>query len=369
MIKKILALILAAALALSLVACGDVEEPAVEGGDGADNAAVTDSGDASVPDDAAAPDAAASPDETVPEETPVENAEDVPAADGEVPEVNLYDVRNMNCLGTALYESQTVRTTWQWLESDRTVDSVDVFEFYYQDNGYPAMQAAYHNDESGDSETMLLAGDNYAASYDEYIGFNKTLTVIPTPYYEGQLDAFWDQICPNPDYEVLTNTSVQDGATVFETFSYDEEYGENYTRGLYYLDGKGRIIYKELTTYLVEENAEIDAYLPYGIDEAPIMYIDTYTVEYGVDRQLDLSTDKRLTEGDTCEVTVHIVEGDYTETQTVNVVKDALLMVMNSYSVYETFTDEAMTDIFDIAEDMTGDTLEIWARNPDPGVG
>ena len=344
MIKRLFVIILAAALALSLAACENVENP-------------------ESPESGSNPPAISESTENGGDTQP--EGEETPEPEAPPAEVTVESIRNGNYIGDLLYNAGTVSLTYTALDSDGSVHGTNNIEFYYLDSGCPAIQNAFSSDEVGSAETMVLAGDGFAASFDIYTGFSKGITVIPTQYYEAQIEANWDMLYPEETYETITAVSEQDGATVVETFNYNEEYGEDYKRALYYLDGDGRIIYKEVTRYLVTEGAEIDPALPYGTDEAPVMSVDTYSVQYGAERVLNLTTDRELTEGDTCELTVHIIDGDYTETQTLNVAKDASVTVMDRWSVYETFTDEKMEmdDIFDMSG-LSEDSLEIWARNP-----
>ena len=72
--------------------------------------------------------------------------------------------------------------------------------------------------------------------------------------------------------------------------------------------------------------------------------------------------------GDVCEVTVHIVNGEETETQVLNVAKDAMLMVMSAAPdtqesdvvVYNFYADEGLTEFIDLV-DLSGTTAEVWA--------
>ena len=348
MIKKFFAIVVTAALALSLAAC----DSGVTDGADVTTAAPAIESEPIVSGDAALGDAADVPD-----------SEDVPAPDDAVPEVTVDSIKAGSNIIEILKNTDTVVVDATALNSDNTVYGTTHYEFYHLESGMPALQTVFTSDEVGSTESMVISEDGTAASYDVYTGYSGTVTVVPTKYYEDQIDANWAMLYPD-ETEVVIDAAMQDGAVVVTTFSYDETYGEAYRRGLYYLDTEGRIVYKEVTSYLVTEDAEIDPNLVYGMDTAPVMAVDTYSVSYGADRTLDLSTKQDLTEGDTCALTIHIVDADGEETQTLNVVKDAFVVVMADGAVYETFTDEAMTDVFD-AEDMSGDAVEIWARSPE----
>ncbi len=358
--KKFLSLLIAATFAVSLTACSD---NAGDTGSAENTSASAEIGET-------AADTEANTDADVSESSEISDPESQPEevpADTDQPEtwdITLEDIRDNNYIFSLLYDSKTVTVLSTVLNTDGTVYGNNTFEFYDLDNGYPAMQALFSSDEVGTSEIMCLANEDHAVEYDIYRGFSGSVSIIPTVHYEAQIDANWDMMYPKLPGEIITNVSEQDGDTLVETYNFDEEYGESYTRSLYYIGENGRIDYKEITMYLVTEDAEIDPYIPYGTDTAPVMSVNTYSVQYGAERTLDLATEKDLTEGDTCKVTAHISEGVYTETQTIDVLKNTVVNVMNRNSVYETYTDEAMTDIFDI-EDMSGDEIEIWARNPE----
>lgn len=336
MMKRVLAALLAAVLAMSLAACVKTVEKndTVTGGEA--TAAVDD------------------------QETNAET-EAAPDESGEALSVTLEDIVNKNYIAELVYNAGTVALDYTLYNDDNSVYGTYNYEFYTLDNGYPAVQLVFTSDEVGTSETVCLAGDGFAAEYDNYIGYTKSLTVIPTIFYEAQVDAFWEMMYPDP-YEQIVSADAQDDVTVVVTFSYDESYGQDYKRSMYYLDGSGRIVYKEVTRYLVTEGAIIDPETVYGMDQAPVMSVDAYSVRYGDERKLDLDTDKTLTEGDTCEFTVHIVDGDYTETQTLNVVHDAFVGVIAADTIYELYADEAMTEVFDMSN-LANDTAEAWAKS------
>lgn len=330
--KKIFTLALAAALALSLVACGEVDEES--------NSPASQTAEAT------------------------DSEQDVEPSDGEQSEEaapSAEDIRSENNIIDLIDGTGTVALTHTAMNGDGSVYGTYTYDFYKLDNGLPALETMFTSDEVGSTETVVSAGDGYAAAYDIYTGFSKSLTVIPTNRYEEQIDGFWDMIYPIAEGETVNSAAAQDGATVVDTFYIDKEYPESYQRALYYLDESGRIVFKEVTKYLVTEDAEIDPAQPYGIDTAPVMSVDTYSVEYGCERKLNLNTDEQLSEGETCELTVHILDGDYSETQVYNVSKDAIVMVMCGGDVYETYTDEAMTEVFDMSG-ISEDKAEIWAR-------
>lgn len=352
MMKRVLTVLIAVVFAMSLAACGNSVE---------ENNTVTDGNGVTAAADGA---------DAVTEAEPEGNTEGetaVPDESGEVPNVTIQDIVNKNYIADLVYNAGTVTLENTLYNNDSSVYGTYNYEFYTLDSGYPAVQLVFTSDEVGSSETMCLAGDGIAAEYDNYVGYTKTLTVIPTMFYEMQVEAFWEMMYPD-SYEQVVSVATQDGATVVVTFSYDESYGEDYKRCMYYLDDSGRIVYKEVTRYLVTEGAEIDPETVYGMDEAPVMSVDTYFVSYGEERKLNLTTDKDITEGDTCEFTVHIVDGDLTETQTFNVVHDAFIGVMAADTVYELYADEAMTEIFDMST-LANDTAEAWAKSVNPAVG
>ena len=352
MMKRVLTVLIAVVFAMSLAACGNSVE---------ENNTVTDGNGVT----AAADGADAVTEAETEGNTEGETA--VPDESGEVPNVTIQDIVNKNYIADLVYNAGTVTLENTLYNNDGSVYGTYNYEFYTLDSGYPAVQLVFTSDEVGSSETMCLAGDGIAAEYDNYVGYTKTLTVIPTMFYEMQVEAFWEMMYPD-SYEQVVSVATQDGATVVVTFSYDESYGEDYKRCMYYLDDSGRIVYKEVTRYLVTEGAEIDPETVYGMDEAPVMSVDTYFVSYGEERKLNLTTDKDITEGDTCEFTVHIVDGDLTETQTFNVVHDAFIGVMAADTVYELYADEAMTEIFDMSA-LANDTAEAWAKSVNPAVG
>ena len=352
MIKKITALLLALLVAVTFAACASTDEPA-DGNDGnnapADNI-VTDE-----------------------VEAPVDDGETAPEADGEnvnqeVPDITLQQIRDSNYLGDLMYANQTIRVVDTVLSSDLVATNTNTYEFSYNQEGYPIMQGLYKSEETGDAETYYYATDGLAASFDVYVGFSKSVTLFPTNQYTMNLENNWDWFLPNVDYEEIVDISLQDGATIVETLDYDEEYGQNYLRTLYYLDENMHIVYKETTYYLVTEGATVSKDIPYGMDTAPIVSVDRITFEYGTELSLDLSTKETLMTGDVCEVTVHIVNGEETETQVLNVAKDAMLMVMSAAPdnqesdvvVYNFYADEGLTEFIDLV-DLSGTTAEVWA--------
>ena len=346
MIKKLLAIILSASLAISLCACGEIEiqscpdtTPEPEQTLGAENAE----------------DGSSTPEE------PSEPESEAPT-DSEAAAVTLEDIAAKNSVCDLINEAGTVTVNYTAMNSDGSVYGNNLLEFYSLDDGSPAMQGLYESEEVGTSEIKCMMNEDFAAEYDIYRGFSGSVSVIPKNRYEEQIDAIWGMMYPSLPNETLIDVSEQDGATVVVTFDFDEEYGETYKRSLYYLDESGRIVYKEVTMYLVTENAVPDPETAYGVDTAPVMSIDTYSVQYGADRTLDLTTDSELSEGDVCELTVHITDGDYSETQTISVSKTAVVTVYGGGKVFETYTSDSlsMDDIFD-AEDMESDELEIWA--------
>ena len=309
-------------------------------------------------------------DSNSPEETVVSSAEETDLEMQTITESAVYlpddltiqDIINWNYLGDLLYADKTISLVHSMLNEDRSEQAVYNYEFGYNGEGYPVVQCYCASESTGDSECVYTAGEGFAASYDRYPGYGNSITVIPTPYYTMQLEANWDMILPGSEFESVVDVSQQDGATLVVTFTYDEEYPEDYQRALYYLDGDGRIIFKEVTMYLVTEGAEVSADVPYGMDTAPILSIDTYSITYGAEPALSLATVEDLSTGDTCHLTVHIIDGDYTETQVFDVVRDALIMVMSDMPFY-VYSDEAQTKMVDQV-DLSGDTAEVWAVKP-----